>query len=175
MISLNAHNGPVDFLVATSSVLSPSLLKRNSLVDGTDSGSGEDDHSHSSQDSLKQQVEGLAQRDGKSKGVLLQYHIRSISQLPGKLLTAQSEDLISIAENSLAHTLEDGSIYEISDDPEVWVRGPGPSNTDGSRRERVMSVAVISGGGGFRRLGSSACSSSSNETTLMFWQLPLTV
>ncbi|XP_062870922.1 rho guanine nucleotide exchange factor 10-like protein isoform X2 [Trichomycterus rosablanca] len=175
MISLNAHSGPVDFLVATSSTLSPDLLKRNSLVDGTDSGSGEEDRSHSSQESLKQQAEGLSQRDGKSKGVLLQYHIRSTCQLPGKLLTAQPEDTISFSEDALEHTLEDGSIYEISDDPEVWVRGPGPSNKDGSRRERVMSVAVISGGRGFRRLGSSSVSSSSNETTLMFWQLPLTV
>ncbi|XP_053096836.1 rho guanine nucleotide exchange factor 10-like protein isoform X4 [Pangasianodon hypophthalmus] len=180
MTSLNAHSGPVDILVATSSTLSPDLLKRDSLADGTDSGSGGEDLSHSSQESLQQQqIEGLSQKEAKPKGVLLQYHLRSTSQLPGKLLTAQPEEVSNSSQESLEHTTEDGSIYELSDDPEVWVRGPGPSTKDGTRRERVMSFAVISGGRGFRRLNaagsSSSTSSGANETTLMVWQLPLTV
>lgn len=180
MTSLNAHSGPVDILVATSSTLSPELLKRDSLADGTDSGSGGEDLSHSSQESLQQQqVEGLSQKEAKPKGVLLQYHLRSTSQLPGKLLTAQPEQVSNSSQESLEHTMEDGSIYELSDDPDVWVRGPGPSTKDGTRKERVMSFAVISGGRGFRRLNaagsSSSTSSGANETTLMVWQLPLTV
>ncbi|XP_060794230.1 rho guanine nucleotide exchange factor 10-like protein isoform X2 [Neoarius graeffei] len=180
MTSLNAHSGPVDILVATSNTLSPDLLKRNSLTDGADSGSGGEDLSHSSQESLQQQqIEGLSQKEAKPKGVLLQYHLRSTSQLPGKLLTAQPEEVSNSSQESLEHTTEDGSIYELSDDPEVWVRGPGPSTKDGTRRERVMSFAVISGGRGFRRLNaagsSSSTSSGANETALMVWQLPLTV
>ncbi|TSM04821.1 Rho guanine nucleotide exchange factor 10-like protein [Bagarius yarrelli] len=178
MTSLNAHNGPVDILVATSGTLSPDLLKRDSLADGADSGSGGEDLSHSSQESLQHQVEGLSQREARAKGVLLQYHLRSTSQLPGKLLTAQPEALSNSSQESLEHSMEDGSIYELNDDPEVWVRGPGPSTKDGAQRERVMSFAVISGGRGFRRLnaaGSSSSSSGANETTLMVWQLPLTV
>ncbi|KAF4078135.1 hypothetical protein AMELA_G00195830 [Ameiurus melas] len=180
MTSLNAHRGPVDILVATSSTLSPDLLKRDSLADGTDSGSGGEDLSHSSQESLQQQqVEGLSQKEAKPRGVLLQYHLRSTSQLPGKLLTAQPEQVSNSSQESLEHTMEDGSIYELSDDPDVWVRGPGPSTKDGTRKERVMSFAVISGGRGFRRLNaagsSSSTSSGANETTLMVWQLPLTV
>ncbi|KAI4881281.1 hypothetical protein NFI96_032545, partial [Prochilodus magdalenae] len=180
MTSLNAHNGPVDFLVATCSTLSPDLLKRDSLVDGMDSGSGGEDRerSHSSQESLKeqqQQEEGSPQRDVKPKGVLLQYRLRSTSQLPGKLLTARPEEASNSSQESLEHTLEDGSIYELSDDPEVWVRGPGPSTKEGTRRERVMSAAVISGGRGFRRLAAGSASSVTNENTLMVWQLPLTV
>ncbi|XP_017342434.1 rho guanine nucleotide exchange factor 10-like protein isoform X1 [Ictalurus punctatus] len=180
MTSLNAHSGPVDILVATSSTLSPELLKRDSLADGTDSGSGGEDLSHSSQESLQQQqVEGLSQKEAKPKGVLLQYHLRSTSQLPGKLLTAQPEQVSNSSQESLEHTMEDGSIYELSDDPDVWVRGPGPSTKDGTRKERVMSFTVISGGRGFRRLNaagsSSSTSSGANETTLMVWQLPLTV
>lgn len=182
MTSLNAHSGSVDILIATSSILSPDLLKRDSLADGTDSGSGGEDLSHSSQESLQQQVEGLTHKESKSKGVLLQYHLRSTSQLPGKLLTAQPEAVSNSSQESLEHTTEDGSIYELSDDPEVWVKGPGPSTKDGARRERVMSFAVISGGRGFRRLHAAGSSSSShssssgaNETTLMVWQLPLTV
>uniref|UniRef100_W5LRG0 Rho guanine nucleotide exchange factor 10 like n=1 Tax=Astyanax mexicanus TaxID=7994 RepID=W5LRG0_ASTMX len=188
MTSLNAHNGPVEFLVATCSTLSPDLLKRDSLVDGMDSGSeGEDrDRSHSSQESLKerlqqqqQQEDGSPQREHKPKGVLLQYRLRSTSQLPGKLLTAQPEEASNSSQESLEHTLEDGSIYELSDDPEVWVRGPGPSAKEGTRRERVMSAAVISGGRGFRRLtvagSASSSSSGANDNALMVWQLPLTV
>ncbi|KAL7864816.1 hypothetical protein AOLI_G00162360 [Acnodon oligacanthus] len=179
MTSLNAHNGPVDFLVATCSTLSPDLLKRDSLVDGMDSGSGGEDkeRSHSSQESLKeQQEEGSPQREAKPKGVLLQYRLRSTSQLPGKLLTARPEEASDSSQESLEHTLEDGSIYELSDDPEVWVRGPGPSTKEGTRRERVVSAAVISGGRGFRRLTvAGSASSGASENTLMVWQLPLTV
>ncbi|KAL6482894.1 hypothetical protein MHYP_G00077660 [Metynnis hypsauchen] len=179
MTSLNAYNGPVDFLVATCSTLSPDLLKRDSLVDGMDSGSGGEDkeRSHSSQESLKeQQEEGSPQREAKPKGVLLQYRLRSTSQLPGKLLTARPEEASDSSQESLEHTLEDGSIYELSDDPEVWVRGPGPSTKEGTRRERVVSAAVISGGRGFRRLTvAGSASSGASENTLMVWQLPLTV
>ncbi|XP_060749556.1 rho guanine nucleotide exchange factor 10-like protein isoform X2 [Tachysurus vachellii] len=178
MTSLNAHSGSVDILVATSSTLSPDLLKRDSLADGNDSGSGGEDLIHLSQESLQQQVDGLSQKEAKPKGLLLQYHLRSTSQLPGKLLTAQPEAVSNSSQDSLEHTTEDGSIYELTDDPEVWVKGPGPSTKDGARRERVMSFAVISGGRGFRRLntaGFSSTSSGANETTLMVWQLPLTV
>uniref|UniRef100_A0AAR2IHX9 DH domain-containing protein n=1 Tax=Pygocentrus nattereri TaxID=42514 RepID=A0AAR2IHX9_PYGNA len=165
MTSLNAYNGPVDFLVATCSTLSPDLLKRDSL------------RSHSSQESLKeQQEEGSPQREAKPKGVLLQYRLRSTSQLPGKLLSARPEEASDSSQESLEHTLEDGSIYELSDDPEVWVRGPGPSTKEGTRRERVVSAAVISGGRGFRRLTvAGSASSGASENTLMVWQLPLTV
>lgn len=183
MTSLNAHDGPVDFLVATYSTLSPDLLKRDSLVEGMDSGIGGEDkeRSHSSQESLKeqQQEDCSAQREAKPKGVLLQYRLRSTSQLPGKVLTARPDEATDSSQESLEHTLEDGSVYELSDDPEVWVRGPGPSTKEGPRRERVMSAAVMSGGRGFRRLtvagSSTSASSSSNENTLMVWQLPLTV
>ncbi|XP_072512602.1 rho guanine nucleotide exchange factor 10-like protein isoform X4 [Salminus brasiliensis] len=187
MTSLNAHNGPVDFLLATCSTLSPDLLKRDSLVEGMDSGSGGEDRerSHSSQESLKEQLQqqqqedSSPQREAKPKGVLLQYRLRSTSQLPGKLLTARPEEASDSSQESLEHTLEDGSIYELSDDPEVWVRGPGPSAKEGARRERVMSAAVISGGRGFRRLtvagSSSSALSGANDNTLMVWQLPLTV
>ncbi|XP_076848042.1 rho guanine nucleotide exchange factor 10-like protein isoform X2 [Brachyhypopomus gauderio] len=181
MTSLNAHNGPVDFLVATTSTLSPDLLKRDSLVGAIDTGNGGEDRerSHSSQESLQQQqTDGSPQRDTKHKGVLLQYRLRSVSQLPGKLLTAQPQEASSSSQESLEHSLEDGSIYELSDDPEVWVRGPGPAAKEGTRKERVISAAVISGGRGFRRVtvaGSTSSSSGANESMLMVWQLPLTV
>lgn len=176
MTSLNAHSGPVEFLLATSSVLSQDFLKRDSATEAADSNSvGEDkEATNSSQESL-QQADGSSQGEAKSKGVLLQYHLRSTSQLPGKLLTARPEESTDSTQESLEHTLEDGSIYELSDDPDVWVRGPGPSSKDSARREKVTSSAIISGGKGFRRLASPSNSHDSSENTLMVWQLPITV
>ncbi|KAK2885639.1 hypothetical protein Q8A67_016476 [Cirrhinus molitorella] len=176
MTSLNAHSGPVEFLVATSSVLSHDFLKRDSAMEGADSSSGGEDKevTNSSQESL-QQADGSPRVEAKAKGVLLQYHLRSTSQLPGKLLTAHPEESSDSTQGSLAHTLEDGSIYELSDDPEVWVKGPGPSSKEAARREKVTSSAVISGGKGFRQLTNSSNSSDSSENTLMVWQLPITV
>ncbi|XP_076133495.1 rho guanine nucleotide exchange factor 10-like protein isoform X1 [Alosa pseudoharengus] len=196
MTSLNAHNGPVDFLVATSSTLSPDLLKRDSVPDGVDStatdgatspAAAEGKKRSTSQESLQTANDNSPQPERRPKGVLLQYRLRSTSQLPGKLLSAEPEGhgADSPTPEWPEHGPEDGSIYELSDDPEIWVRGR-PALKEGLRRERVMSAAVVSGGRGFRRLGGSGsgsgsvdCGSSggstSHESTLMVWQLPLTV
>ncbi|XP_021329343.1 rho guanine nucleotide exchange factor 10-like protein isoform X4 [Danio rerio] len=176
MTSLNAHNGPVEFLLATSSVLPQDFLKRDSATDNVDSNSGGDEKeaTNSSEESL-QQADATSQGEAKSKGVLLQYHLRSTSRLPGKVLTAQPEETPDSAQHTVEHSLEDGSIYELSDDPEVWVRGPGTTSKEAGRREKVTSAAVISGGKGFRRLANSSHSAESSENTLMVWQLPITV
>nr|XP_023697300.1 rho guanine nucleotide exchange factor 10-like protein isoform X2 [Paramormyrops kingsleyae] len=176
MTSLNAHRGPVDFLVATTSTLSPELLKRDSDMDGQDSASGGEDRADSSSQESLQQVNGSPRRDAKSRGILLQYRLRSTAQLPGRLLSARPEGSSDSSLESLEHGPEDGSIYELSDDPEVWVRGR-PSARDGSRRDKVTSAAVVSGGRGFRRLVAEDWPDGGEtaESTLMVWQLPLTV
>lgn len=180
MISLNAHSGPVDFLVATTSSLSPDLLKRDSVGDGPDSACGGEDRSDaSSQDSFQPSSCYKPKEMGKGRSVLLQYKLRSTSGLPGRPLTAQGDEASDSSLESLEHSVEDGSIYELSDDPEMWVRGRS-CERDGARRDRVMSAAVISGGKGFRRLkeGAAAGARTSGdclENTLMVWQLPLTV
>ncbi|MEQ2259604.1 hypothetical protein XENORESO_014507, partial [Xenotaenia resolanae] len=180
MISLNAHCGPVDFLVATISTLSPDLLKRDSVGDGPDSACGGEDRSDtSSLESLQPSGCYKAEEKGKGRGVLLQYRLRSTSGLPGRPLTARGDEVSDSSLESLEHSVEDGSIYELSDDPEMWVRGR-PCERDAVRRDRVISAAVISGGKGFRRLkeGAAAGSRTSGdclENILMVWQLPLTV
>ncbi|XP_056129365.1 rho guanine nucleotide exchange factor 10-like protein [Lampris incognitus] len=180
MTSLNAHCGSVDFLVATSSTLSPELLKRDSVGDGRDSACGGEDRSDtSSQESLQQSHSFQGDARGKGRGVLLQYRLRSTSGLPGRPLTALGDEASDSSLESLEHSVEDGSIYELSDDPEMWVRGR-TSERDGGRRDRVTSAAVVSGGKGFRRLregGSSGTRTGGDclENTLMVWQLPLTV
>ncbi|XP_034540176.1 rho guanine nucleotide exchange factor 10-like protein [Notolabrus celidotus] len=181
MVSLNAHCGPVDFLVATTSSLSPDLLKRDSVGDAPDSACGGEDRSDtSSQESLQQSgsYQGGEGR-GKGRGVLLQYKLRSTSGLPGRPLTALGDEASDSSLESLEHSVEDGSIYELSDDPEMWVRGR-PCERDGGRRDRVISAAVISGGKGFRRLKEGAAAGIRTsweglENILMVWQLPLTV
>uniref|UniRef100_A0A673YDY4 Rho guanine nucleotide exchange factor 10 like n=1 Tax=Salmo trutta TaxID=8032 RepID=A0A673YDY4_SALTR len=178
MTSLNAHCGPVDFLVATSSTLSPELLKRDSVADGPDSACGEEDRSDSSsQESLPQSGSSQGEGGGKGRGVLLQYRLRSTSGLPGRPLTAGGDEASDSSLESLEHSLEDGLIYEFSDNPEMWVRGR-PCERDRGRRDRVTSAAVISGGRGFHRLREGTTERAgveSSETTLMVWQLPLTV
>ncbi|XP_061748188.1 rho guanine nucleotide exchange factor 10-like protein isoform X4 [Nerophis ophidion] len=177
MISLNGHCGPVDFLVATSSTLSPDLLKRDSVGDGMDSAcGGEEPSDTSSQESLQQSGEAR----GRGRGVLLRYKLLSTSGLPGQLLTAAPGDEASDSSlESLEHSVEDGSIYELSDDPEMWVRGR-PSEKDGRSKDRVVSAAIISGGKGFRRLREGAPATARTggealENLLLVWQLPLTV
>ncbi|CAL8336914.1 unnamed protein product [Merluccius merluccius] len=191
MVSLNAHCGPVDFLMATSSTLSPELLKRDSLPDGPDSAFGGDERSDSasSQESLHHPGTsssfpggggGGGEGRGKARGVLLQYRLRSTSGLPGRPLTALGDEASDASLESLEHSVEDGSIYELTDDPEMWVRGRSCAR-DGGRRDRVTSAAVVSGGRGFRRLreggahGAKTAGGESSENTLMVWQLPLTV
>ncbi|XP_072308272.1 rho guanine nucleotide exchange factor 10-like protein isoform X3 [Eucyclogobius newberryi] len=178
MISLNAHCGPVDFIVAASSYLSPELLKRDSWCDGPDSACGGEERSDtSSQESLQQASSNQAESKGRGRSVLLQYRLRSTSGLPGRPLTAQGDEVSESSLESLEHSVEDGSIYELSDDPEMWVRGR-PCERDRGRRDRVSSVAVLSGGRGFRRLkerGSNRTGAEGSENVLMVWQLPLTV
>ncbi|XP_051528731.1 rho guanine nucleotide exchange factor 10-like protein [Myxocyprinus asiaticus] len=175
MTSFNAHCGPVDFLVALSSTLSPDLLKRDSVVEGHDSACGLEEHSDSSsQESLPQpSISVHVDGKGKGRGVLLQYRLRSTSGLPGQPLTARGDEATDCSLESLEHSMEDGSIYELSDDPDMWVRWR-PCERDGARRDRVNSVAVISGGKGFRRLKEGSMGATT-ESTLMIWQLPLTV
>ncbi|KAM4610770.1 rho guanine nucleotide exchange factor 10-like protein isoform 2-T4 [Polymixia lowei] len=206
MTSLNAHCGPVDFLVPTFSTLSPDMLKRDSLCNGSDQGSeGEDEEratrkddapgdmnggvgggetarrSDTSQDSAPYTSEGSLSGEEKSKGVLLQYRLRSTLQLPGKRLTAKPDQELAVGSpDSPEHSPEDGSIYELSEDPDVWVRGrPTGWDKEGQgRRNKVTSAAIFSGGRGYRRIGerpSVANCMDSSESTLLVWQLPLTL
>lgn len=178
MTSLNAHCGPVDFLVAISSTLSPDLLKRDSVVEAPDSACGGEERTDSSSLESLQQCSSSSIMEGKEnrRSVLLQYRVRTTMGLPGRPLTARCDESSDSSLESLEHSLEDGSIYELSDDPDMWVKGR-PCAKDGHRRDRVMSVAIISGGKGIRRLkeGASEGRAESSECSLMVWQLPLTV
>lgn len=194
MTCLNAYCGPVDFLVATSSSLASDLLRRDSIFNGNEEGAteagggrgkcymeGDDGGQRLEESRYAQDSEVPRVREQKPKRLLLQYRLNSTCQLPGKLLTAQPDQGGSRApQDSLEHSPEDGSIYELSEDPDVWVRGrPVDLGREGeARRNRVTSTAIFSGGRGYRRIGQAAsvdaCSDPS-ENTLMVWQLPLTL
>lgn len=193
MTSLNAHCGPVDFLVSTSSTLASDLLRRDSILNGSEEGAivdggggkgnvgGDEGGQKLEQSSYRQDCETPPPREEKPKRLLLQYRLRSTCQLPGKLLTAQPDQGNSRATpDSLEHSPEDGSIYEVSEDPDVWVRGrPVEWGKEGeARRSKVISTAIFSGGRGHRRIGQTASAetcSGSAENTLLVWQLPLTL
>lgn len=182
MTSLNAHCGPVDFLVSISSTLAPNLLRHDSILNGSREGKGDVgvDEDGQKLEQSSQDLEAPPPRLEKPKH-LLQYHLHSTCQLPGKLLTAQPEQgSLKPSPNSLEHSPEDGSIYEVSEDPDVWVRGrPVECGKDGeARRSKVISTAIFSGGRGHRRIGETASEntcSDSTENTLLVWQLPLTL
>lgn len=165
MTSLNAHCGPVDFLVAASTMLTSDLLRH----DPTDP---EDEDNQGAEQSRRGQEATPPQAPS---SFLLQYGLRSTSQLPGKLLSSQPDPG---SPRLPADPPEHRSIYAVREDPDVWVRGQTPERgSEGeTRRSRVTSTAVFSGGRGHRRLGPSSTEDwDKMENTLLVWQLPLSV
>ncbi|XP_038677504.1 rho guanine nucleotide exchange factor 10-like protein isoform X2 [Scyliorhinus canicula] len=170
MISLNAHCGPVEFLIPTIGSLDLELLKSESTEDMPEYPEGNGKADSSSQESLHDQHNHL----DKKQGILLRYNLRSTSHLPGQLLSAHSEAQAN--ESSLEHSIEDGSIYEIVDDPDVWVRSRS-SAREFVRKEKVRSVAIASGGRGYQNFNRDFKPTvhNKNENTLLIWQIPLTL
>ncbi|XP_015738153.1 rho guanine nucleotide exchange factor 10-like protein isoform X8 [Coturnix japonica] len=156
MVSLNGHGGPVDFLAVALSTLAPDVLKG-------------DQEEEEGEEEKPPEMDGPTPREIRKKGILLQYRLRSTSHLPGQLLSVRDAPAGTV---SPEHTEEDGSVYEMADDPDVWVRSR-PCARDAPRKE-ISSVAIISGGRGYRnfncepqRRGGDA------DSTLLIWQLPL--
>ncbi|XP_074538407.1 rho guanine nucleotide exchange factor 10-like protein [Halichoeres trimaculatus] len=187
--SLNAHCGPVNFLVSTSSSLASDLLRRDSMLNGSEEsppGEGQDCKSVRGEEgghrvdrnSCSQDSTSPPPGEEKPKRLLLQYRLYSTCQLPGKLLTAQPEHgSLRNPADSLEHSPEDGSIYEVSEDPDVWVRGrPVDLSKEGeAKRSKVISTAIFSGGRGYRRIEQTSTETDAAENTLLVWQLPLTL
>ncbi|NXA15670.1 ARGAL protein, partial [Sapayoa aenigma] len=158
MVSLNGHGGPVEFLAVALSALAPDVLK------------GERDEDEEGDEEKAADADGAPSREMRKKGILLQYRLRSTAHLPGQLLSVR--EAAPGTPGTPAHAEEDGSIYEMADDPDVWVRSR-PCSRDASRKD-ICSVAIVSGGRGYRsfhrepprRAGSA-------DGTLLIWQLPL--
>lgn len=188
--SLNAHCGPVDFLISTSCTLASDVLRRDTIFNGGEEGTngeerigtgGDGETQRIKQTNSSQDSQAFLPKEETPKRLLLQYHLHSTYQLPGKLLTAQLDQSNQTSTTEcLEHSPEDGSIYEVSEDPDVWVRGrPVEVGREGdARRSKVTSTAIFSGGRGHRRIGqtpSTDTCSDPSENTLLVWQLPLTV
>uniref|UniRef100_A0A8C8E8F9 Rho guanine nucleotide exchange factor 10-like protein n=1 Tax=Otus sunia TaxID=257818 RepID=A0A8C8E8F9_9STRI len=104
MVSLNGHGGPVEFLAVALSTLAPDVLK------------GDQEEEEEGQEEKPPELDGPPPREMRKKGILLQYRLRSTSHLPGQLLSVREAPV----GGTPAHTEEDGSIYEMADDPDVW-------------------------------------------------------
>lgn len=174
-ICMNAHCGTVDFLVAASNTLTSELLKQDCT------NIKDDNHENNEGSKVEPNHHGQEAppaRTEKPSGFLLQYRLRSTCQLPGKLLSSLPEPRSpELPTEAPEHNPEDGSIYALSEEPDVWVRGRTTEwESDGeARHSRVTSTAIFSGGRGHRRLGtSSAGDSDKMENVLLVWQLPLT-
>ncbi|KAF4801280.1 Rho guanine nucleotide exchange factor 10 like protein [Turdus rufiventris] len=158
MVSLNGHAGPVQFLALALSTLAPDALR------------AEQDEPDEAEEEKSPDPEGLPPREMRKKGILLQYRLRSTAHLPGQLLSVR--EAAPGTPGTPGHAEEDGSIYELADDPDVWVRSR-PCSRDSSRKE-ISSVAIISGGRGYRDFrAESARRSGDADSSLLIWQLPL--
>ncbi|XP_048417591.1 rho guanine nucleotide exchange factor 10-like protein isoform X3 [Stegostoma tigrinum] len=171
MISLNAHCGPVEFLIPTIGSLDLDLLKSESTEDMHEHQELNSKEDSSSQESLQDQHD----HTDKKQGISLCYSLHSTSHLPGQLLSAHGA-AAHANENSLEHSVEDGSIYEIVDDPDVWVRSRS-SAREVVRKEKVSSVAVASGGRGYQNFNKDfkPAVHNRNENMLLIWQIPLSL
>ncbi|NWH16035.1 ARGAL protein, partial [Grus americana] len=156
MVSLNGHGGPVEFLAVALSTLAPDVLK------------GDQEEEEEGEEEKPPELDGPPPREMRKKGILLQYRLRSTSHLPGQLLSVREAPV----GGTPAHTEEDGSIYEMADDPDVWVRSR-PCARDAPRKE-ISSVAIVSGGRGYRNFNAESPRRGGDaDSTLLIWQVPL--
>ncbi|CAN2387995.1 Rho guanine nucleotide exchange factor [Pristimantis euphronides] len=172
MVSLNGHCGPVQFLTVACSTMAPEALR-------TEQGSSEDVREGEGAAEAKDPSDVQSQDPSSDnlppsrlKGILLQYRLRGTSHLPGHLLSAREGSRSD--STSLETTEEDGSIYEMTDDPDVWFRSR-PCAKDAHRKE-ITSVVIISGGPGYRNFNPSnpnVQGGGDTDSSLLMWQLPL--
>ncbi|KAF1480891.1 Rho guanine nucleotide exchange factor 10-like protein, partial [Pygoscelis antarcticus] len=156
MVSLNGHGGPVEFLAVALSTLAPDVLK------------GDQEEEEEGEEEKTPELDGPPPQEMRKKGILLQYRLRSTSHLPGQLLSVREAPV----GGTPAHTEEDGSIYEMADDPDVWVRSR-PCARETPRKE-ISSVAIVSGGRGYRNFNAESPRRGGDaDSTLLIWQVPL--
>ncbi|KAM6219981.1 rho guanine nucleotide exchange factor 10-like protein [Rhynchocyon petersi] len=174
MVSLNGHCGPVAFLTVATSILAPDILRSDQ--DEAEGSRAKEDKPDGQPPEPAPAPEGPVGCElTRKKGILLQYRLRSTAHLPGPLLSVRDP---APADGALEHSEEDGSIYEMADDPDVWVRSR-PCARDAHRKE-ICSVAIISGGLGYRNFGGAAggmrpAPCGDTDSTLLIWQVPLTL
>ncbi|XP_029084562.1 rho guanine nucleotide exchange factor 10-like protein isoform X3 [Monodon monoceros] len=176
MVSLNGHCGPVAFLAMASSILAPDIL-RSDQEEAEGPQAEEDKPDSQAHEPAPVPASHVGRELTRKKGILLQYRLRSTAHLPGPLLSVREPE--SMDGSALEHSEEDGSIYEMADDPDVWVRSR-PCARDAHRKE-ICSVAIISGGQGYRNFGGAPGGSGKpalcgeTDSALLIWQVPLTL
>ncbi|XP_032719465.1 rho guanine nucleotide exchange factor 10-like protein isoform X8 [Lontra canadensis] len=177
MVSLNGHCGPVAFLAVATSILAPDIL-RSDQEEAEGPQAEEDKLDGPAPEPTPTPASHVGRELTRKKGVLLQYRLRSTAHLPGPLLSVREPAPADAS--ALEHSEEDGSIYEMADDPDVWVRSR-PCTRDAHRKE-ICSVAIISGGQGYRNFGSAPPRGSGRpapcgemDSALLIWQVPLTL
>uniref|UniRef100_A0A8C5N0E9 Rho guanine nucleotide exchange factor 10 like n=1 Tax=Leptobrachium leishanense TaxID=445787 RepID=A0A8C5N0E9_9ANUR len=131
MVSLNGHCGPVQFLtVACSSMALECLRTEPGSSEDVQDGDGPVDCREEASEKAPQDAPMDNHQPSRLKGILLQYRLRGTSHLPGQLLSAKESSRMESATPETCE--EDGSIYEMTDDPDVWFRSR-PSTRDAHR------------------------------------------
>ncbi|XP_006866469.1 PREDICTED: rho guanine nucleotide exchange factor 10-like protein [Chrysochloris asiatica] len=174
MVSLNGHCGPVAFLTVATSILAPDIL-RSDQEEAEGPWAKEDKPDGQPHEAAPVPESHVGCELTRKKGTLLQYRLRSTAHLPGPLLSMREPTPGDAA--AMEHSEEDGSIYEMADDPDVWVRSR-PCARDAHRKE-ICSMAIISGGQGYRNFsgtpGGRPAPCGETDSTLLIWQVPLTL
>ncbi|XP_023407789.2 rho guanine nucleotide exchange factor 10-like protein isoform X8 [Loxodonta africana] len=174
MVSLNGHCGPVAFLAVATSILAPDILRSDQEeAEGSRAEEDKPDGQPHEPAPAPAPESHVGRELTRKKGILLQYRLRSTAHLPGPLLSVREPGPTDGA--ALEHSEEDGSIYEMADDPDIWVRSR-PCARDAHRKE-ICSMAIISGGQGYRNFGGGGRLAPCGDTdsTLLIWQVPLTL
>nr|XP_033777326.1 rho guanine nucleotide exchange factor 10-like protein isoform X2 [Geotrypetes seraphini] len=168
-VSLNGHCGPVELLAMATSTLAPEALKSHKEEDCEEVMEQESSKLNGSTQEPAQEVQNP--KELRKKGILLQYRLRSTAHLPGQLLSVRGPPAAGIGMQEQSE--EDGSIYEMADDPDVWVRSRSCAKDD--HRKEITSVVVISGGPGYRNFHANGkqADGSHTQSSLLIWQVPL--
>ncbi|RXM27130.1 Rho guanine nucleotide exchange factor 10 [Acipenser ruthenus] len=160
MVSYHAHTGPVKFLTMAAAV-SSKKQRCTSVSSAPSQPEGKDGEQRNCS------PEGLSSLlNTKDKGVWLGDSTKSIAQQ--STLSASSGSL-ALSHVSLEHGPEDGTIYELLNDPSFSL------SDKRSKKMTVSSVLVVSGGLGHRRVNKKSKQQRQDETvsTIMVWQIPL--
>lgn len=169
MVSFHAHYGPVKFLTAAMPVCN---LPQASAAPAAPS-------SHSQCGPPEEERPGSAPAVSSDRGVWLGDSSSSSSPGPGPCSgpgpapvlqdTLSSCGSLATSHSSLEHGPEDGTIYDLLNDPAHSQKAKRAQRVD------VSSIMVVSGGLGHRRVNRKTKQSRHEESvsTVMVWQIPI--
>ncbi|XP_069091920.1 rho guanine nucleotide exchange factor 10 isoform X3 [Pleurodeles waltl] len=167
MVSYHAHNGPVKFLAMATPVGKKTRRKSsNNMMENSVSKDEEQKDSY-----VQQNERPLSVSTGKDDSAV--WLSGSVCSIQKSDLSSSSSSLTSShVSNPLEIGPEDGTVYELLNDPSISVQ---KSKQHRSKKMSGGSVIVISGGQGHRKVNKKLKPQRQEEqvSSVMVWQIPL--